>query len=215
MSMDIHDVYRRLRHRLGRKKNWWPAESPFEVMAGAILTQNTAWRNVRKAIANLRAAESLNAESIAASPRAELAEIIRPSGYYNIKAERLQSFCAWYLNHGGYDGLAAMRTKPLRAAILSVRGVGPETADDIVLYAFGRPVFVIDAYTRRAFSRLGLIKGDENYETLRRMFENALPKSAALFAEYHALILHHGAHYCRKKPLCADCPLAADCPSKV
>ena len=211
--MRILDIYRRLKARIGGK-DWWPAESPFEVMVGAILTQNTAWRNVEKAIGNLRAADCMSPRSILGLARDELAALIRSSGYYNIKAARLQNFCRWYLEQGGYDGLEAMPTHALRAAILGVNGVGPETADDIALYAFRRPVFVIDAYTRRTFSRLGLIEGDEKYETLRRMFEDALPSDTALFNEYHALIVHHGKHYCRKRsPLCGECPLAADCPS--
>lgn len=192
-------------------QHWWPGQTPFEVMVGAVLTQNTAWSNVEKAIANLGANACLDPARIVAAP--ELAEWLRPSGYFNVKAERLRAYCRWYLEQGGYDALARLPTDELRRRLLAVRGVGPETADDILLYAFARPVFVIDTYTRRLFARLGYISGDEGYEVLRGWFETALAGAAAdpvaLFNEYHALIVMHAKDYCRKRPACTGCVLAA------
>jgi endonuclease-3 related protein len=214
--MTLQWVYERLYGHFG-PQHWWPGETPFEVMVGAILTQNTAWSNVEKAIANLRANNALNAEAIAAAPLAQLAEWLRPSGYFNVKAERLQSFCRWLLEPGRRQQLEQLATDELRHALLSVKGVGRETADDMVLYAFDRPVFVIDAYTRRLFSRLGLITGEEGYETLRALVEEAFGRSqeqTALFNEFHALIVAHAKEYCRKRPLCRGCPLARRCPSR-
>ena len=203
-------IYERLFRHYG-SRDWWPGDTVFEVMVGAILTQNTAWTNVVKAIDNLKAANCLNAESINALSQDKLARLIRPSGYYNIKARRLQAYCRWYVEQGGFDSINTMSTDVMRETILGVYGVGPETADDIVLYAFNRPVFVIDAYTRRIFSRLGLVDGSKKYEELRQYFEGSLPAEPALFNEYHALIVIHGKDYCRKKPLCGECPLAMDC----
>ena len=214
--MPLKWVYRSLFARFG-SQHWWPGDSPFEVMVGAILTQNTAWTNVEKAIANLRANEALSAEAIAAAPLPQLAEWLRPSGYFNVKAERLQTFCRWLLEPGRLQQLEQLPTQELRHALLSVKGVGPETADDMVLYAFERPVFVIDAYTRRLFSRLGLISGAEGYETLRALVEDAFGRSAeqvALFNEFHALIVVHAKDFCRKRPQCKGCPLGRRCPSR-
>ncbi len=209
-------VYDRLFAHFG-PQHWWPGETPFEVMVGAILTQNTAWTNVEKAIVNLKANEALSAEAISATPPTQLAEWLRPSGYFNIKAERLQAFCRWWLEEGRQQHLEALSTHDLRHALLSVKGVGPETADDMVLYAFHRPVFVIDAYTRRLFSRLGLIEGREGYETLRAMVEATFgrtQKQVSLYNEFHALIVAHAKDYCRKRPLCRGCPLVKRCSSR-
>lgn len=205
-------VYRKLYAAHG-PQYWWPGDSAFEIMVGAVLTQNTAWTNVEKAIAYLKRSHALSAPAIVAAPHRQLAGWLKPSGYFNVKAKRLKSFCRWFLVQGGTRRLARLNTHDLRAALIAVHGVGPETADDIVLYAFERPVFVIDAYTRRIFERLGLIKGDEGYETLRHLFENSLKADAPLFNEYHALIVKHGKDICRKKPHCGDCCLAALCPS--
>ncbi len=208
--MDPLTIYQRLSEHFG-PRNWWPADTAFEVMVGAILTQNTAWINVVKAMDSLKAADCLSAESIDTLPQDTLARLIRPSGYYNMKAKRLKAYCSWYLQQGGFDSINAMPTDAMRETILSVYGVGPETADDIVLYAFNRPVFVIDSYTRRIFSRLGLVDGSKTYEELRQYFESRLPAEPALLNEYHALIVIHGKNYCRKRPLCDQCPLAIDC----
>lgn len=194
-------------------QHWWPGETPFEVMVGAVLTQNTAWKNVERAIANLKAAGMLTAEAIAGASPAELATLIRPSGCFNVKAARLQAFCRWYLQHGGLARLRRWPTGRLRAALLDVHGIGPETADDILLYAFDRPVFVIDAYTRRIFARLGLVAAEAPYERLREAFERALGPEPRLFNEYHALIVAHGKDVCRPQPRCGLCCLRARCPA--
>ena len=209
----MKNIYDTLYRNYG-PQHWWPANTPFEVMVGAILTQNTAWSNVEKAIANLRKNDCLTAGHITATPPEQLAQWLKPSGYFNIKARRLQNYCRWYLDAGGWSTLSEKTTPELRNALLSVNGVGPETADDILLYAFDRPVFVIDAYTRRLFSRLELIQKNEDYESLRALFENTLNSvrnPVQLFNEYHALIVHHAKHYCRKQPLCHMCCLRRHC----
>jgi endonuclease-3 related protein len=205
-------VYNTL-YRCYGPQHWWPGDSPFEIMVGAVLTQNTAWSNVEKAIANLVAHDRLDAGRIVGARKEQLARLLKPSGYFNIKAQRLRNFCRWYLAAGGYQALAEMPTGELRRALLTVNGIGPETADDILLYAFERPVFVIDAYTRRLLSRLRLCRGDEPYDDLRLMIEAALGADAALFNEYHALIVHHAKDVCRVRPLCAGCVLQRRCPA--
>ncbi len=182
-------------------------------MVGAVLTQNTAWTNVERAIANLKKAKALSPEAIVKAHPKRLASWVKPSGYFNIKAQRLKAMCRWLIAQGGVRKLAKVPTPELRHALLAVHGIGPETADDILLYAFKRPVFVIDAYTRRLFHRLGLVKETEDYETLRQLFERALESDAQLFNEYHALIVVHAKDVCRKRPLCSRCCLAAVCPS--
>ena len=194
-------------------QHWWPGDTPFEVMVGAVLTQNTAWSNVEKAIANLVARDMLDPARIVSVRQDYLARWLKPSGYFNIKAKRLKHFCHWYLESGGYPALRKIPTDRLRDTLLSVHGIGPETADDILLYAFRRPVFVIDAYTRRLFSRLGMIAGDEPYETLRLMIEQNLDADVDLFNEYHALIVKHAKDICRTRPRCDSCMLNARCPS--
>jgi endonuclease-3 related protein len=182
-------------------------------MVGAVLTQNTAWSNVERAIGNLNSAGWLEPEAIAAAETAALAESIRPVGYFNVKARRLQNFCRFLLDQGGEGELARRPTDELRRLLLGVNGVGPETADDMLLYGFARPVFVIDAYTRRVFGRLGLIGGDETYEQLRQACETALGPDTPMYNEYHALIVHHGKWICRKDPICGDCVLRDLCPA--
>ena len=184
-------------------------------MVGAILTQNTAWTNVEKAIANLLAHERLDAAKIVAARRDHLANWLRPSGYFNVKAGRLKNFCRWYLERGGFRALSRMDTTQLRLALLSVKGVGPETADDMLLYAFERPVFVIDTYTRRLFARLGLFSGNEGYDTMRVDIESILGPDTALFNEYHALIVRHAKEICRVRPRCGDCVLSDRCPARL
>ncbi|MCG6898430.1 MAG: endonuclease III domain-containing protein [Gammaproteobacteria bacterium] len=194
-------------------QHWWPGETPFEVMVGAILTQNTAWSNVEKAIANLRAHDKLNATAIAAVRKEQLAGWLRPSGYFNVKATRLKHFCRWYYQAGGFSRLSETATDELRQMLLSVNGIGRETADDILLYAFQRPVFVIDAYTRRLFTRLELFDGTEDYDTMRGAIESALGPDVALFNEYHALIVRHGKELCRVRPRCNECLMLKRCPA--
>ncbi len=195
-------------------QHWWPGDTPFEIMVGAVLTQNTAWRNVERAIANLIAARAMSARRIVGLPHARLARLLRPAGYFNVKARRLRHFCEWLIALGGVVALGAVDTPALRHDLLGVHGVGPETADDILLYALRRPVFVIDAYTRRLFSRLGLIKGDESYEDLRAGFEAALGADVPLYNEYHALIVRHAKDVCRPRPRCAACCLRRACPGR-
>lgn len=207
-------VFDRL-HAAHGPQHWWPGDTPFEIMVGAILTQNTAWTNVERAIDALDRANALDPDTIVTLPEAELAALIRPAGYFNVKARRLRNYCGWYLEEGGFESLKTRETGPLREALLSVNGIGPETADDILLYAFERPVFVIDAYTRRLFSRLALVDGEAGYEALRHHFEQALATAGRdpvrLFNEYHALIVLHGKDVCRTRPLCAQCLLADRC----
>ncbi len=209
-------IYKILLKHYGQQQ-WWPADTPFEVMVGAILTQNTSWGGVEKAIINLEQTHLLSPEAIVNAEIEALALQLKPSGYFNIKAKRLRNYCNWYLDEGGLSGLATLATDELRQRLLAVNGVGPETADDILLYAFERPVFVIDSYTRRIFSRLGLITGEEGYEPLRSWFETELgnrrsaSSRATLFSEYHALIVIHAKAYCRKRAICTGCPVADCC----
>lgn len=217
--MTLFSIYQALFKQYGPQQ-WWPADSPFEVMVGAILTQNTAWTNVEKSIIQLKSRCRLTAQSVGRLPQAELAELIRASGYFNVKAARLKNFCHWYLEQGGYDALKTLDTDSLRNGLLSVNGVGPETADDILLYAFNRPVFVVDAYTHRIFSRLGFVDDAIKYELLRKTFElelsarqqgASIDERVALYNEYHALIVVHGKTLCRSRPRCEACCLAALC----
>jgi endonuclease-3 related protein len=203
-------VYQRLIESYG-PQHWWPAESPFEVMIGAILTQNTNWSNVERALDNLKARSDLDARKILEHEHEVLAEYLKPSGYFNVKAVRLTTFCAWYIEQGGLDALKVRPTDQLRSELLAIKGIGPETADDILLYAFERPVFVIDAYTRRIFSRLGLVSEAQSYEQLRALFEEALGPDVDLYNEYHALIVRHGKMHCRPAPKCSACPLKRHC----
>jgi endonuclease-3 related protein len=205
-------VFQTLLTAYGRQY-WWPGDTPFEVMVGAILTQNTAWTHVERAIANLVQARALDAQSILAAPLEQLTEWLRPSGYFNVKARRLINFCRWYVDEGEYEVLASRDTPRLRADLLAVSGIGPETADDILLYAFERPIFVVDAYTRRISSRLGWVSDAIGYEELRGFFESNLPPDTRLFNEYHALLVRHGKEVCRPRPLCGRCDLAARCPA--
>ena len=205
-------VYNKLFTAYG-SQHWWPGDTPFEIMVGAVLTQNTAWTNVEKAIANLVRHDRLSAAGIIATRKDHLANWLRPSGYFNIKAARLKNFCRWYVEAGGFTALSQVDTDTLRDALLSVNGVGPETADDMLLYAFERPVFVIDAYTRRLFSRLGFIAGDEAYEDIRLAVEDKLGPEVGLYNEFHALIVIHAKAVCRVRPRCGDCLLRRRCPT--
>ena len=185
-------------------------------MVGAVLTQNTAWTNVERGLARLKerlGANDLSPHAILALPEAELADCLRPVGYFNVKARRLRAFCGAYVAAGGREALSRLTTAELRHRLLAIPGVGPETADDMLLYAFDRPVFVVDAYTRRLLSRLGLLTGAESYETIRLGLEGALGLDAALFNEYHALIVRHGKESCRPRPRCGACCLAGRCPA--
>ncbi|UHD15823.1 endonuclease III domain-containing protein [Thiocapsa bogorovii] len=206
----LRRVYRMLLDAFG-EQDWWPAQSAFEVMIGAILTQNTAWTNVERALERLQTRIPLDAESILALDPSELADALRPSGYFNVKSQRVRGFCEEYLRAGGHRGLDALTTPELRARLLAIKGIGPETADDILLYAFDRPVFVVDAYTRRIFERLGLLAGGETYEVIRRAFEQALGPDVPMLKEYHALIVSQGKEVCRTRPACDRCALRRTC----
>lgn len=213
-GINIPEVFERL-FAVNGKQRWWPGDSAFEIMVGAVLTQNTAWTNVKRAIANLIQARALSPEVIVRAHPRRLGKWLRPSGYFNVKARRLKAMCRWLIGAGGIRKIARTPTHELRRALLDVHGIGPETADDILLYAFNRPVFVIDAYTRRIFSRLGLIGGSEKYESLRQSFEQVLEPDAQKFNEFHALIVVHGKNICKKKPRCQMCVLASGCSSSI
>lgn len=183
------------------------------MIAGAILTQSAAWTNVEKALANLKEAGILSPERIAATPEPELARLLRPSGYYNAKARKLKAFVEMLYQRfdGDLSRLLATPMEELRPLLLSTHGIGPETADSILLYAAGRPVFVIDAYTRRVFSRIGLTPERDTYDAWQRLFEASLPADAQLFNEYHALIVRLAKERCRTEPVCDGCPLQDVC----
>ncbi len=189
---------------------WWPAKSRFEVIVGAILTQNTNWKNVERAITNLRKAGLLQYNKLRKVPTRKLAELIQPSGYFNIKAERLESFCRFLQKEyqGSLNKLFREPTEVLREKLLSVKGIGPETADSILLYAAQRPVFVVDAYTRRVLSRHGLCRETSSYEEIQSLFMENLDGDVQMFNEYHALFVQVGKLHCTPKPRCTECPLA-------
>jgi endonuclease-3 related protein len=205
-------IYDRLYAAYG-PQHWWPADSPFEIIVGAILTQATSWSNVEKAIANLKAASVLSPDSLYRIPSEELARLLFPAGYHRSKAAKLKAFAA--MLHEGFAGslelLLALPTSSLRARLLATYGIGPETADAILLYAASRPVFVIDAYTRRTFRRLGIAPDHDSYDAWQSFFTYTLPADTALFNEYHALIVSHAKQTCRKIPECAHCPLQDVC----
>lgn len=202
-----------LLHAAYGPRHWWPAETPFEVCVGAILTQNTNWGNVEKAIGNLKREELLSPEALRDVPADRLAEIIRPAGYFNVKSVRLKDFVGylWERHGGSLEWMFAGEWRELREELLHVRGIGPETADSILLYAGDKPTFVVDAYTRRLFSALGMVGPAAGYEELRCLFMANLPPDVRLFNEYHALIVEHGKRHCRKRPRCAGCGLHLFC----
>jgi endonuclease-3 related protein len=206
-------IYRRLRRARGHA-GWWPGETPFEVCIGAILTQNTAWSNVEKAIARLRRRNRLSFFRLRALRPSRIAPLIRASGYFNVKARRLAAFVRFLgREYGGeVERMSAEEPGALRQKLLGVTGIGRETADSIVLYAAGLPLFVVDGYTRRVFSRLGLIRGDEDYDEIQAFFMRELPADRDLFNDFHAQIVLLGKDYCRSRPRCSACPLDDLCP---
>ncbi|MFZ3208423.1 MAG: endonuclease III domain-containing protein [Geobacteraceae bacterium] len=197
--------------------HWWPAESPFEVCVGAILTQNTNWGNVEKAVAGLREEGLLSPAALRDVDLERLALVIRSAGFFNIKSARLRDFVLWLFSRyeGSLERMFSGDWRELRSELLAVRGIGPETCDSMLLYAGNKPSFVVDAYTRRLFSRLGLISAVSCYEDVRAMFMNNLPDDVELFNEYHALIVEHCKRHCRTKPRCSDCSLQIGCVSSV
>ncbi len=201
-------VYRRLYRHYG-DLHWWPGESPLEVSVGAILTQNTAWTNVEKAIKRLKEAGSLSVRRISRLPHGHLARLIRAAGYFNVKARRLKNFISFLQDHygGSLKRMFNQKTFRLRQELLSVNGTGPETADSILLYAGEKPIFVIDAYTKRILSRHGLMPYEQSYEEFQQLFMKHLPKNVPLYNQYHAMFVNIGKDFCRSRPLCASCPL--------
>jgi endonuclease III related protein len=206
-------LYRHLLRYFGPQR-WWPARSRFEVIVGAILTQNTAWTNVEKAITALRAARLLHPRGIDTVPQEQLAALIRSAGYYNMKAARLKHVTRFLLTRygGSVRRMSRMALPELREALLEISGVGEETADSILLYAGDRPIFVVDAYTRRVLERHGLIAANARYGEIQRLFMAHLPADSALFNEYHALLVAVGKIYCRRTPNCDRCPVRYDLP---
>ena len=208
------DVYQRLYRRYGPQR-WWPGDGPFETIVGAILTQNTSWRNVERALANLKAANALALAHLRELPEEELAGLIRPSGYFNTKARKLKAFAdvlgQWH--HDDLNHLFGQEPRALRQELLSIYGIGEETADDIMVYAAHLPSFVIDTYTRRVLLRLGLAPRRQQYEAFQAIFHDNLPHDVQLFNEYHALLDRHAKETCRKLPVCEECVLLSLCPT--
>jgi len=222
----IHEAYKILLERYG-KQGWWPVteqgqstptyrggpknkRQQIEVMAGTILTQNTSWNNAARAIENLRIKGWLSVKHLASIPEHRLAQVIRPSGYFNQKAIKLKTL-AHFLRRHTIASLQKKGASELRQMLLSVRGIGPETADSIILYALKKPIFVVDAYTRRIFERMGQVDCDYGYDDIQQLFEESLPRSQKVYNEYHALIVEHGKKVCRKNPACDTCVLSPNC----
>lgn len=216
MPQPLDEIYHHLLDHFG-PQHWWPGDTALEIMVGAVLTQNTNWENVEKAIANLKGANLLELHRLAETPTGMLAELIRPSGYYNLKAVRLHNLIrAITAEHDSLDSFFAADLYTLREQLLTVKGIGPETADSILLYAGGFPTFVIDAYTHRLLLRHGLIWEESDYYEMQELFLSGLPEDVALFNEYHALIVRVGKEFCRKtKPRCEACPLRELLPGVV
>ena len=209
MKRKLKLIFKRLYAVFGAQ-HWWPADSVFEIMVGAILTQNTNWSNVRKAILMLKEKKLLTAPKLYALPQRQLAGLIKSAGYYNVKAARLKSFLKFFFDRyaAKIKLMGAQDLKTLRAQLLAVKGIGPETADSMLLYALNKPVFVVDTYTKRILSRHGLIKAETDYSQCQDIFMRNLNHDARLFGEYHALLVKLGKDYCRKQnPKCETCPL--------
>lgn len=212
MKVKLKSTYKKLYAYFGAQ-HWWPGETSFEVIVGAILTQNTNWANVEKAIANLKKYNALGPKKIKTMPPKKLASLIRPAGYYNIKAGRLKEFIEFLFRYYNADlkKMSSKDTAALRAELLGVKGIGPETADSILLYALNKPSFVVDAYTKRILSRHGLVKESASYEEVQNLFMKNLEKEVKLFNEYHALLVRLGKDFCRKNnPRCSLCPLGGE-----
>jgi endonuclease-3 related protein len=193
-------------------QGWWPGETELEVIIGAVLTQNTAWPNVEKAIENLKNEDLLDLDKLVDVETGRLAELIRPSGYYNLKALRLKKIIKFVYESGGVESLSSQEAQKLRELLLGVNGIGKETADSILLYAFEKPFFVVDTYTKRLFSRLGMLDEASSYDEVQNLFIANLDSDVGLFNEYHALIVKLGKEFCkRKSPLCRSCPLRMQC----
>jgi endonuclease-3 related protein len=202
-------IYRKLHQSFGSRR-WWPGENAFEVMVGAILTQNTNWRNVEKAIQQMKKRGVLSLQEIRRLKKSQLATLVRSSGYYRIKAERLKAFVNFlFENYGNIKTMRKEELEPLREKLLRVKGIGPETADSILLYGLKKPIFVVDAYTKRILSRHGIVSEKADYEEIQNLFMQHLPRDEKLFNEYHALLVHVGKTFCKKVPRCDICPLSS------
>ena len=208
LSSVLPHIYKTLYTTFG-SQHWWPGDTPFEIMIGAILTQNTNWRNVSTAIDNIKRAGLMNPKKLLRQQKI-IPDLIRPTGYYKVKTKRLIAFLEYFVARYGGDikTMKKKKTEALRNELLSIPGIGQETADSILLYGVARPIFVIDAYTRRIFSRHHIFEYDQQYDEIRRLFEHNLPRSVQLYNEYHALLVKLGKEYCKKsEPLCLHCPL--------
>lgn len=205
----LSELFYRLSEEYG-PQHWWPAQTQEEIVVGAILTQNTAWTNVVRAIANLRAAGALNFAALRDLPQSRMEELIRPSGTYRVKAARLKAFVEylWQYHEGQLESLLAGDVEEARARLLTIHGIGPETADAILLYAGGRATFVVDAYTRRVFRRHKLIEPSAGYESIRAFVHRDIPPQAHTYNEFHALLVEVGKRHCRTRARCTGCPLA-------
>jgi len=204
----LMEMYEAMRERFGHQ-GWWPGDGALEICLGAILTQNTNWSNVEKALANLRAAGRLDVRALAEMPTSELAELIRPAGYFNVKANRLKNFITHLWESYGTDieGFLDRPVSSLREELLAISGIGRETADSMILYAAGKPAFVVDAYTYRILLRHGLIAPEDEYAAIRDLMESSLPEDVELWNDYHAQLVAVGKHYCRPRARCDGCPL--------
>lgn len=213
--MNLLTLYWKLYHHFG-SQGWWPAETPFEIIVGAILTQNTAWVNVEQAITSLKSENLLDAERLITLPTGKLENLIRPAGYFRQKTQRLKAISQVIIED--FDGdLESLFSQPLQKArrrLLAIKGLGLETADSILLYAGEKPIFVIDAYTKRISHRLGLTD-KEKYRDLQRLFERNLPIDAGLYQEFHALLVALGKNNCQRVPRCGPCPLGEDCADRL
>lgn len=207
-SATLHEMFDKMLSHFG-PRNWWPGETPFEVMVGAILTQNTNWKNVEKAIINLKNADALNPKKMLSMHDMSLASLIRPAGFFKLKTKRLKNFLKYFVEEYDAD-VSRMKQKTvdeLREELLSINGIGRETADSILLYALNKPIFVIDSYTKRILLRHNVCDEDADYNDLQELFMDNLPEDVKHFNEYHALIVEVGKEYCRKTPKCDSCPL--------
>ena len=209
---EFYSIYRKMFSHFG-PQGWWPGRTKTEIIIGAILTQNTNWQNVEKALANLRKAKLLNFKKLHRTDDVVIARHIRPAGYFNVKARRLKNFVRFFVEgmNSDWRALRSIPVEEAREKVLSVNGVGPETADSILLYAFDRPTFVVDAYTKRIFHRYGVIESEASYDQVRLLFMDRLTEDVRLYNEYHALIVRLAKEHCRARPVCAGCPLKDSC----
>jgi endonuclease III related protein len=211
MSKKLYYIYRQLLKTFGFQ-NWWPAQTPFEVCIGAVLTQNTSWNNVELAINNLKKNSLLDAKNLYAADPVLVRQCIRPAGYFNQKAAYLKNICRFFLEkENKFSKLKKLNIIKLRSMLLDVKGIGKETADSIILYAVGRSIFVIDAYTRRIYSRIGIIKNNSDYDDVQKLFHLHIKRNLRIYRDYHAQIVMLAINYCNKVPKCLNCPLCAMC----